>query len=271
MKISNLGVSVLFCVASAAILLVLVGGSRTAAGDLDKGRAATEEYAPADASSLVYVTEDYYPYNFEHNGRMEGFSVDLLRLAWKEMGVPESPISIYPWARGYEMLQKEPGTVLFSVARIPERESLFKWACPINVVRFVLVARKDRGIKVDSRDDLHGYTIGTVRDDITESTLMQMDRELNIESVADMRSNMEKLDIERVDLVAYEEGSLHKFLVRNGYDPQKYESVFVIKETQVCFAMHPDTPDDLVERFQSALTRARESEDFDKVHEKYLE
>lgn len=252
----------------AAILMVLMSAAGVVAGDSEAGEKVS---SPVDASSLNYVTEDYFPYNYIHDGKVDGYSVALLRLVWEEMGASEGKISVYPWARGYEMLRNEPGTVLFCVSRSPEREDMFKWACPITVVRFVLISKKNRGIQIEKADDLRGYVIGTVRDDIAETVLMGMQAGLNIESVADMKANLDKLNLGRVDLVAYEEGSIDKCLLKNGYDPEEYETVFLVNESAICYAMHRDMPDEFVKRFQAALDKVRQGEAFARLRSKYFD
>jgi len=70
-----------------------------------------------DVADLFYMTEDYKPYNYVENNQLQGISVDLLKLMWKEMGYSEQKINQLPWARGYDFVQKKADTVLFATAR----------------------------------------------------------------------------------------------------------------------------------------------------------
>ena len=49
------------------------------------------------------------------------------------MGTPVSPAQVHlvPWNEGYQAALTGNNTVIFSTARLPERESSFKWAGPI--------------------------------------------------------------------------------------------------------------------------------------------
>jgi polar amino acid transport system substrate-binding protein len=220
--------------------------------------------------SLTYYTEEYYPYNYLEDEEVRGFSADTLRLVWKELGIPQRPITLLPWARALRIVQSTPGAVLFSVARTPERESLFRWACPIGQVRFVLVARSDSGVVVNSLWDLQNYTIGTIRDDVTDDLLRSLGLELDVDPVSTMEHNLMKLDKGRIDLMAYEEESLHKYLSRKGLDRSLYRTVYLLKTIPVCFAFNRDVPEEVVRRFSHALRNLRHSPSLDELRTRYL-
>jgi polar amino acid transport system substrate-binding protein len=92
------------------------------------------------AKDLTYLTEQYPPYSYQADGRLQGISVDLLESVWQRMGVNlnRSVILLLPWTEGYNRTLEENNTVLFSTGRFPEREQLFRWAGPIASGRFVL-------------------------------------------------------------------------------------------------------------------------------------
>ncbi|OIQ49321.1 Bacterial extracellular solute-binding protein, family 3 [Pseudodesulfovibrio hydrargyri] len=226
---------------------------------------------PADRlAGYTWLTEEYYPFNYEENGVMKGVAVDLLRLVWAELGTPEQPVESLPWARAYARLRHEPATVLFCMARTPERERAFRWAGPIASVRFVLIARKDRHIRLRSLDDLQGLSVGTLREDVLDTLLAGYKTRASIQPVARMRQNIDKLMTGRLDLVAYEEGSWRKITAREGLDPDGFETVYVLRETPVYFAFHPDTPPELVDAFQAALDKVKARPGYRKLLDAYL-
>ncbi|BBD09592.1 uncharacterized protein DFE_2866 [Desulfovibrio ferrophilus] len=220
-------------------------------------------------NSLNWITEEYYPYNFTENGLVSGISVDLLRMTWEEMQEPLTIITAYPWARAYRMAQTQPGTVLFSMARTPEREQMFKWAGPIANVRFVLTAPKSRHLKIAKGTDLTGLRIGTLREDVGDQLLDPWRDICTVEPVATVDQNLKKLDMGRLDLISYEESSTRLLLLRHGKNPNDYETAFVLEEVPIYFAFHKDTPDDLVQRFQQALDRVKQSTRFSDLVDEY--
>lgn len=233
-------------------------------------RLATASNGADPLERLTYLTEEYYPYNYTEDEKLKGISVDLLRLVWEELGIHPAPAESLPWARAYERLQTEPGTVLFSMARTPEREPLFRWAGPIAPVRFVLIGRKDHAIRLNTLDDLRGLSVGTLRDDVSDTLLAGYRGVARIQPVADMRQNISKLMSNRLDLVAYEEASWRKIATRSGLSPDDFETVYVLRETPVYYAFHHDTPEAVVTRFQCALDRVKSRPDFQRLLDDYL-
>ncbi|AMK10635.1 substrate-binding periplasmic protein [Pseudodesulfovibrio indicus] len=219
---------------------------------------------------LTYLTEEYYPFNYTENGDLKGVSYELLRMVWEELGMPPKPVEVLPWARGYERVRFEKGTVLFSMARTPERERLFHWVGPIMAVRFVLIARKDRAIRLDSLDDLRGMTVGTLRGDVSDTLLTAYQTIASIQPVADMRQNIDKLMNNRLDMVAYEELSWDKIAARSGLTVDDFETVYVLRETPVYFAFNKDVCEVVVKQFQEALDRARKRSRFRQILDDYL-
>ncbi|EGB14884.1 extracellular solute-binding protein family 3 [Pseudodesulfovibrio mercurii] len=218
----------------------------------------------------TWLTEEYYPFNYTENGRIKGVSADLLRMVWDELGIPPQTIESMPWARAFERMEHEPGIVLFCMARTPEREHAFRWAGPIAQVRFALIARKDRHVRMDSLDDIKGLSVGTLREDISDTLLADYRGTASIQPVAHMHQNISKLMTNRLDLVAYEETSWRKIAARHDLDPDAFETVYVLRETPVYYAFRADTPAEVVAAFQAALDRVKARPAYQRLLDAYL-
>ena len=72
----------------------------------------------------------------------------------------------------YRSKLTKPKTYLFSTTRTVDREQLFKWVGPIAVNRVVLIAAKERNLKINSVAELENYGIGVVGDDVAEQFLL---------------------------------------------------------------------------------------------------
>ncbi|WP_051303088.1 substrate-binding periplasmic protein [Psychromonas aquimarina] len=200
------------------------------------------------------MAEDYPPANYIENGEIKGASVDILKLVWKKLGVPEQPIKIVPWARGYLLVQKKKNTVLFSMSRTKEREHLFKWVGPIFRSRQVIVGLTDSPIKIDSLEDAEKYTIGTIRDDVCENTLISagFDRK-KLHSVTSLEQNISKLLLKRVDLICHSEASIRDVIKMKNQNAPQFKTIFVVTEKGNYYAFHKDSQNDLIRSFQLAL------------------
>ena len=121
-------------------------------------------HADAKWESLDFITEELPPYNYTESGIARGIAVDILLEAAAGAGLPiaRRDIRSLPWARGYQMVKKGPGVLLFSMARTDERGPQFKWVGPIMANRIVLLARKDRQLQITQPADLSAYRIGVI-------------------------------------------------------------------------------------------------------------
>ncbi len=221
-------------------------------------------------ADLDYMTEQYFPYNFEDQEGVRGVSVEVLRLIWAELGEQQQPVEVLPWARGYALVQHNPTGVLFSMARTPEREDMFGWVGPIASARFVLVAKKSRGLEIATFDELRGYSIGTLIDDITDILLKDIKPYTRVEPVASVELNLKMLEHDRIDLMAHDELSLKRLMLERGYDLEEYETVFVLKETSVYYAFNKNVPAQLLERFQTALDAIKSRPEFQSILDRYF-
>lgn len=207
-----------------------------------------------DVDELIYMTEDYPPWNFEQDGEIRGISPDLLRLIWKKMGYPEQSIELLPWSRGYRLALKNRNHVLMSMTRTAEREPLFKWVGPISTSKYVLIKLSKNKISVNSLEDAKKYRIGTIREDATEQILESsgFNKEM-ISSVSKIKQAVRMLQAGNIDLLAHEQRSFESVLEKENYSPAEFESVVLLSEEKDHYAFHKDTPDALIQRFQVAL------------------
>lgn len=233
---------------------------------------------PAMAQSmddLVFVTEDYPPFNFERDGRRQGIAVDVLEEMLVQAGAKKNraDIRVWPWARGYETALKEKNTVLFSTTRTESREHLFKWVGPIMPSRIVLVAKKKHAIRIKSADDLRQspYKIGVVREDIGGQLLANLgvSKERTVQANSGV-SVAKMLEADRIDMWAYGAPVIAWNLKELGYPDDAYEEVFTLTESQhYYYAVNKDTDDRLVEKLQSALEQVKAKGRFNAIIARY--
>lgn len=225
---------------------------------------------PASLEGHAYLTEQYYPFNYQEGDTVTGISVELLRMIWMELGITATSIELMPWARAYDRIRHTPGTVLFSMARTPEREQAFKWAGPITVARFVLIGKKDRDFSMHSLDQLKGLSVGTLRDDIADTLLRPYQDIARIQPLADMELNVAKLRDNRLDLIAYDEFSWHMLARRMQLNLEEFRAVYILKETAIHYAFNPAITDAELKRFQNALDKVKATPAYERMLEKFL-
>ncbi len=222
---------------------------------------------------ILYMTEDYPPFNIEKEEKIYGIAVDLLVLMLKKMDstLTINDIKLFSWARGYDQVQRIPNTCLFSMTRTVQRENLFKWVGPFATNSISVIALKGKSIKIKSIDDLKKYYIGVVADDVAEHVLINKGITSKMERIPYPILNIRKLIKGRIDLWGYSETAAMWIIKKNGYDTDKFETVYDLGNAgSLYFAFHKDTSDELIIRFQTVLNELKKNGEYQKILNKYL-
>ncbi len=231
-------------------------------------------------NDLILMTESLPPLNFQRNGILKGISVDLMEKMLQIVGseLTRKDIQLMPWARAYRNILNIENTVLFLMNRNRARENLFKWVGPVIPIDYVLIAKKERGIRINSANDLKKYRIGVVSKDLGELLMEEMGIDADkIESVPSGEINLTKLNRNRIDLWNYEANGAKWLITRHGYKVQDYEIVYVLKKRiSSYFAFHRNTADVIIFKFQDALDELKikpsetELSELDKIVQNYI-
>lgn len=247
------------------LITVLLGVLLPTAGCLPESEAAsTNQNDTTMSANLTYYTEQLPPYNYIENGTLQGISVELLEAITEKMGkkVAREEIKLVPWTEGYQAALSGNNTVLFTTVRNLEREQSFKWAGPIYTYTNVLFARPDQEITIKSPEDLRGYRIGVVVDDIAVQQLL--DAGVNKSQLVQETNSsvlVEKLDNGEIDLWAYPEEAGRYFSEQITGNYYSYKVVYKLQTQDVYYAFSKDVPDSLVQSFQQALDTVKQEKD----------
>jgi len=228
------------------------------------------------AQKITIVTEEYPPYNYLHENKITGMSAEVVLAVVKETKISYTH-DIYPWARAYQMAQRDDNTLIHSLGRTPKREKLFQWIGVIAPAEFCVISLKSReDIKIQSLDDLKKYKIGTIRDDIQEKYLLSkgFKKDEQIVTVNQQQQNFELLMKKRIDLWASVELTASYIAKENKY---KYDKFL---QTRFCFknlstegtymAFSKNTPSSIIQTFRQALKKIKKNGTYDQILKKYL-
>jgi polar amino acid transport system substrate-binding protein len=216
--------------------------------------ATLQATATAGAASLVITTEDYPPFNMQKDGSGEivGISTDIVRAALRKTGT-EYRLSLYPWARAYDMALQQADTCVYSTSRTEAREALFKWVGPLANNDWTLFGRAD-GPKLTALDDAKPYSIGGVQDDATIEYLAGQG--FKTETVSADRLNPKKLAAKRIDFWASGATVGAYLAAREGVSG--IAPVLRIKEVQLYLACNKGVAADLVDALNAAIKQLRD-------------
>jgi polar amino acid transport system substrate-binding protein len=225
---------------------------------------------------IVFMTENYPPFNFEKDGKLQGIATDLMVLILKKLDSKQTleDFRLLPWARGYRLTLNQKNTCLFATTRTLEREKLFKWVGPITATSIGLIARKERKVKIQSLADLRDYRVGVVRSDIGEQLLVNAGvplQDLDRVGGTDVTlTSITKLNKGRIDVWSYETNVAKWEIKAKGFRVEEYETVYVLKEGELYFAFNKDTPDSVIEKLQAALDSVVADGEYQKILDRYL-
>ena len=225
--------------------------------------------------SIFWMTEQYPPYNYidEKSGQLKGITVDILMEMFKKVGVrtTRNDLKVLPWARSYNNLLQKPGTALFSTTYTMERLQLFKFVGPIIPTRVSIIANKNKGLKIASKEDIDKLKIGVIRDDIGDQLIQALGvNDHAIERKHSAYSMVHMLNEGRLDIIAYAEDIARYQFKLAGIDPDQYEAVYVLKKSHMGYAFHKSTDLRVLEPLRQALDELRANGTVDRIYTKYL-
>ncbi|MGN8275453.1 substrate-binding periplasmic protein [Pseudomonas sp. SMV71] len=224
-------------------------------------------------TSLVLLTENFPPYNMAKNGKnfaqdenIHGIAVDIVREMFKRADITYSLTLRFPWERIYKLALEKPGYGVFVMARLPEREKLFKWVGPIGPDDWVMLAKADSTIALDSLEQARRYRIGAYKGDAIAETLGKQG--LNPIVVLRDQDNARKLVNGQIDLWATGDPAGRYLARQEGVSDLK--TVLRFNSAELYLALNKDVPDDVVARLQKALDELRKEGEVDAIMARYL-
>ncbi|AXP06542.1 MULTISPECIES: ABC transporter substrate-binding protein [Pseudomonas] len=229
--------------------------------------------ARAADTSLVLLTENFPPYNMAKNGKnfaqdenINGIAVDIVREIFKRADISYSLTLRFPWERIYKLALENPGYGVFVMARLPEREKLFKWVGPIGPDDWIMLAKADSKIALDSLEQARQYRIGAYKGDAIAETLAKQ----GLKPIVVLRDqdNARKLLSGQIDLWATGDPAGRYLARQEGVNDLK--TVLRFNSAELYLALNKNVPDDVVARLQAALDQLRKEGAVDAILARYL-
>jgi polar amino acid transport system substrate-binding protein len=222
---------------------------------------------------MVLLTENFPPYNMAKNGKnfaqgenIDGIATDIVREIFKRADITYSLTLRFPWERVYKLALENPGYGAFVMARLPDRERLFKWVGPIGPDDWIMLAKADSKITLESLDDARKYKIGAYKGDAIAMTLAKQ----GLKPVVVLRDqdNAKKLVNGQIDLWATGDPAGRYLARQDGVTGLK--TVLRFNSAELYLALNRDVPDETVAKLQAALDQLRKEGGVDAIMGRYL-
>lgn len=236
-----------------------------------------DEAAPAGGSEVDLVNDGqittcthlpYRPFQFEQQGEIVGFDVDMIDLVAKELGVEQQIIDT-PFEgiqSGEDLNARKCDIAAAAMTITPERQQKIDFSAPYFDANQALLVQKGSGIK--SLEDLQGETLG-----VQSGTTGKMYAEENAPEGAELKD--------------YEDLALELSSVKSGQIPAAINDIPVLldyaKENadvevaatfetgeQYGFGMKKGTSAELKRVVDQVIERARSDGTYDRLYEKWF-
>jgi len=226
---------------------------------------------------MVYVTEEYPPFNYLENGVPSGLSVELIKTACERAGIPFNvgDIRFMAWSDAYRMALSRNNTGLFSMARTPEREPLFRWAGPLMQCPVVLFAQNTslRTSRPENRD----LRVVVIRDDIGLYVAKEAGiAEKNIFQVTTPAEAVQRLVDGTSDVWVYGQYPGESLIQTIAEDPESFYILDDLGRSTYYIAFNPNTDQKIIDAIQTGLDAMKQdrrdegSTTYEKIVGKYI-
>jgi len=212
--------------------------------------------ADTDLSKVNVITSFYEPYSYLSDGVAQGTAVNQARKILAELNYfPD--IKVYPWARAYTHALNEPNTVLFSIARTPEREEKFHWIGEIVGFDVYLFRNKTRDdIQIESLKDAANYRVGALIKDVKGQYLGK--HNIPVTDINNEETGIKMIMNARLDLLPTDLVSMKHRLKKFGLAEDQLVPAFHLKEISrpLYIALSQGSDPDVIKAFKAAYKRA---------------
>ncbi len=224
-------------------------------------------------TDLVLLTENFPPYNMAKNGKnfaqdenINGIAVDIVREMFRRADMTYSLTLRFPWERIYKLALEKPGYGVFVMARLPDREKLFKWVGPIGPDDWIMLAKEDSKISLETLDDARKFKIGAYKGDAIAETLTKQ----GLKPIVVLRDqdNAKKLVNGQIDLWATGDPAGRYLARQDGVTGLK--TVLRFNSAELYLALNKDVPDETVAKLQAALDQMRKDGVVEQIMARYL-
>ncbi len=84
----------------------------------------------SNAMELQIVAEDYPPFEYQEDGKIKGFTVEIIQALLDKTG-HRGTFYIFSWARAEKIALEEKNVLIHTLTRSEKRENQYKWVGPV--------------------------------------------------------------------------------------------------------------------------------------------
>jgi len=214
------------------------------------------------ADKIRVVTEHLPPHQIANNGQVVGgASYHIVKEVLKRAKI-EATSEVMPWARAYKIGLNRKNTIIYSLTRSQERESLFKWIGQLHSMEYHFFSTKsNQNVNIKTAKDALNYTVVSVRNSFEANSLQDQGFRVgeNLILVVDYTTAWKILQMGRAD-ITYANAPILKF--SNFGDSLFKKQSDVIETFKLYVAVNLDTDKKIIDDLLAAFTSVKEDASF---------
>jgi polar amino acid transport system substrate-binding protein len=229
----------------------------------------------ANANQLAIVTEPLAPFQIVDKDSIGGLSTEIVTATLNATSYHYT-LDVHPWSVAYKRATEENNTCIFSLARLPIRETQFQWIGHIasgTSSFYALDSRKE--ITIQNVEEAKRFRTAVIKDDITHQFLLSKhfieNQNLYATSNYDALLTLLEVPSRNIDLVIINDDLMHYRLgeLSNGF--HKYHNLLEISELNLDFhlACSLDTAQEVVNELRKTMNNLEKDGTFIRIREKW--
>ncbi|MEW6984410.1 substrate-binding periplasmic protein [Colwelliaceae bacterium 6471] len=228
--------------------------------------------ALAKTEKIVIVTEHLPPYQIvDEQNNVSGFATEIIHEVMARAKYPYQ-LNAYSWVRSYNLASMKANHCIYSIARTPFREKLFKWIGPITEINNLVIwgLKKNSYIQIETIEDAKKYTIAVNKNDVTHLALLEKGfKEGENLYVLNNTESLIKLLASRpeIELIVADDITLAYRAELAGVDVNSLQRVFEMEDVPLNFnfACSLTTNDNVINKFKAVLAEIHEDGTYNKI------
>lgn len=216
------------------------------------------QVSSVEATDLHAYTEEWPPYNYMVGNELKGISTDILHAAC-DLTKIKCTIQMVPWLRAYKNVVETPDTLIYTIARTPQREKEFIWIGPILPRTTWVYGKAGLETSIHNLKDLASTRIGVIRGEASIDELLAAG--VPQSSILVLNSNtdvMRMMKLGKVNVVVNTEIGMALNLYDIGIPTDAVSKLFKLSEGgSLYFAMNLQSDPALINQLQNGIEKLR--------------
>jgi polar amino acid transport system substrate-binding protein len=125
------------------------------------------------ASEVTVVTAHLAPFQIVNSTSITGLSTEIVKATLDVSGLDYN-IEAYEWSLSFNRARQEPNVCIYSLARIPARNTLFHWVGHITSSMVSLYSLANNSLFIDNIDDAKKHMTAVIKDDVIHHYLLDI-------------------------------------------------------------------------------------------------